>query len=424
MNEANKSGYKKTKLGWIPEEWAVTTLNSLGSFSKGRNISKADVLDSGLPCVLYGDLYTKHHNHIRFFSNFIDETTAENSYELSYGDILFAGSGETAKEIGKCAVYMDEEPAYAGGDIIIFRSYKSDSEFLGYLLNDEVVNRQKYRLAQGYSVVHIYASHLKKLYIPLPPLPEQKKIAEILSTWDRAIETLEQLIAKKEELKKGLMQQLLSGKTRFSGFEGEWEEVRLGSLGYTYTGLSGKSKDDFGAGKPYIPYMNVFRNSTIDPDFLDFVAIGEDENQQTVKYGDIFFTVSSETPDEVGMAAVLLEDIGETYLNSFCFGFRLNDFSTLLPEFAAYYFRSGLIRKEIYKLAQGSTRFNLTKRYVMEILINLPPIEEQIKIAKVIDDLNKQIKKLTSQKVLLVGQKKGLMQQLLTGKKRVHLEET
>src|SRR5690606_29055719 len=104
---------------------------------------------------------------------------------------------------------------------------------------------------------------------------------------------------------------------------GEWKEIELGNLGQTYSGLSGKTKEDFGSGKPYIPYLNIFSNSKINPNALELVEISPTERQNRVQHGDIFFTTSSETIEEVGMTSVLLNDLGEVYLNSFCFGFRL-----------------------------------------------------------------------------------------------------
>src|SRR5690625_2128186 len=155
---------------------------------------------------------------------------------------------------------------------------------------------------------------------------EQQKIASILSTWDKAIELKEKLIEQKKQQKKGLMQKLLTGEVRLPGFESEWKEVNLGEIGQTFNGLSGKSAKDFGDGKPYIPYKTIFDNSRIDLNKLDYVYINEDERQNKVQYGDVFFTTSSETPDEVAMSSVLLDEVEEVYLNSFCFGFRLNNF--------------------------------------------------------------------------------------------------
>jgi len=159
----------------------------------------------------------------------------------------------------------------------------------------------------------------------------------------------------------------------------EWKEMIFGELGYTYSGLSGKTIKDFGKGKGFIPYMNIFTNSKIDPTFLNYVEIHPWENQNAVKKNDLFFTTSSETIEEVGMTSVLLEDIGECYLNSFCFGFRLYNYDDLIPEFVPYLFRGDEVRKQISDLGQGSTRYNLPKTELLKRLkLNLPsPLEQR-----------------------------------------------
>ncbi|HAJ57496.1 MAG TPA: hypothetical protein DCL35_06975 [Candidatus Omnitrophica bacterium] len=254
------------------------------------------------------------------------------------------------------------------------------------------------------------------LQLLMPPVAEQKKIAEVLLTWDRAIETLSGIIEAKIELKKGLMQKLLTGKLLVKG---KMQEYTLGDIGKPYAGLSGKEKDDFGHGKPYISYKNIFANTKVDIDSLELVRINDGEKQNTAKRGDVFFTVSSETPEEVGMSSVLLDEVGEVYLNSFCFGYRLNDFSKLLPDYARFLFRGYDFRREIYRLAQGFTRYNLSKNEVMKVKIKLPSIKDQVRVASLLSAIEAEITFLTKKLVFWNREKKGLMQKLLTGKIRV-----
>jgi type I restriction enzyme, S subunit len=417
-------GYKQSPLGLIPVDWEVKYLSKLGDFSKGKGILKEQVLNEGLPCIRYGEIYTVYDLVARELNSFISKEVAKESQEIKNGAILFAGSGETIGEIGKAVAYLGNQVAYAGGDVIILSTNKKvNAEFLSYALNTNIAHKQKRRLGQGQQVVHIYPTDLAQIKILLSPLPEQTAIANLLSTWDKAIQTTNQLIAQKEQRKKWLMQQLLTGKKRLKGFGGEWREYHLGSLGDTYTGLSGKNKEDFGVGKPYIPYLNIFNNAKIDVSNFDYVNITDTDNQNKVKYGDIFFTVSSETPDEVGMASVMLDNIDELYLNSFCFGFRLYDFNTLAPEFSSYFLRADKFRAEIYKLSQGATRFNLSKNNLMKLNILLPPIKEQTAIATVLQTADKEIQLLKAKAEALKEQKKGLMQQLLTGKKRLKIKK-
>ena len=268
----------------------------------------------------------------------------------------------------------------------------------------------------------LYFNDFKKIPVDVPSLPEQQKIARILSIWDKAIATVEKLIENSKAQKKALMQQLLTGKQQLPGFTEEWQEVVLGSLGATYGGLSGKSKEDFGRGKPFIPYINIFNNSKIDIAHFDLVDIAPTERQSRVRYGDIFFTTSSETPEEVGMSSVLLDQVSDLYLNSFCFGFRLHNFDILSPEYARYVLRSEQIRKAITVLAQGSTRFNLSKQELMKLRLKLPCLDEQNAITVVLVNAERQVNTLEQQHLCLQEQKTALMQQLLTGKRRVQVD--
>jgi len=292
----------------------------------------------------------------------------------------------------------------------------NDIEFITYRLQHFDVSRL--RSKGGQPLVSQKPIYSTKFF--LPPLPEQRKIVDILSTWDRAIETTEALLATARTQKRALMQSLLTGKRRFPGFEGqEWKEVRLGDIGATFNGLTGKAKDDFGQGQSFITYLNIFQNSRIDLSKGGQVSVGHNEKQNRVRWGDIFFTTSSETPNEVGMSSVLLDEPDDVYLNSFCFGFRLHDFKTLRPEYARFMFRGQDFRRELHRLAQGATRYNLSKGNLMKTPLRLPSIEEQECIAGVLEAAQTEEDSFVDDLTKLRTGKKALMQQLLTGKRRV-----
>jgi len=158
-------------------------------------------------------------------------------------------------------------------------------------------------------------------------------------------------------------------------------------LGVFYGGLSGKSKDDFSNGNAkFVTYMNIFSNIAVNTDINVFVKVGKDENQNRIEYGDVLFTGSSETPDECGMSSVLTKKIDEPlYLNSFSFGFRLNDKNLLLPEFFKYLFRDEQMRKQIAKTASGVTRFNVSKKRFAKMTIPIPPLAVQEEIVKILN---------------------------------------
>ena len=172
LSEEVPVGYKRTELGVIPEDWKVMRLGEIGPFSKGSGIKREDVSETGVPCIRYGELYTRYHNYITNPVSRIPLNVALSSTTISYGDLLFAGSGETTEEIGRCSAYVGAEQAYAGGDIIIFKPIGQNPIFLGHLMNFTTIATQKSRMGQGDAVVHISASNLAQVQVGLPPLFE------------------------------------------------------------------------------------------------------------------------------------------------------------------------------------------------------------------------------------------------------------
>ena len=202
----------KVRLAGFTGEWQTTHLGDLGPFSKGAGISKSEVIADGHLAVRYGELYTTHHTVIRSIQSRISDQSAAESRRIATGDILFPCSGETADEIGKPAVYLGTETAYAGGDIIVFTPQQGDPLFLAYLLNAPDAFRYRASHAKGHSVVHIYAASLKGYEFSLPSIAEQKAIAAVLDTQDREIGLLHRKLDALRRQGKGLMQHLLTGK--------------------------------------------------------------------------------------------------------------------------------------------------------------------------------------------------------------------
>lgn len=164
-----------------------------------------------------------------------------------------------------------------------------------------------------------------------------------------------------------------------------WEQRKLGEVGFSYGGLTGKSKDDFGHGDArFVTYTNVFDNPIGDPERVEAIEI--DPRQHLVEYGDVLFTTSSETPGEVGMSSVWLSNQQNLYLNSFCFGYRQD--GSFDPCYLAYMLRSACIRSKLTLLAQGISRFNISKKKVMELDAPRPVIKEQRAIGAFFSDLD------------------------------------
>lgn len=257
--------------------------------------------------------------------------------------------------------------------------------------------------------------------IALPPTEaEQSAIAAALSDVDALLGGLDRLIAKKRDLKQAAMQQLLTGQTRLPGFHGEWKVKTLFDLGSTFGGLTGKTKADFGKGVgQYVTFMNVMTNVVIDCGIFEKVRVAPTESQNRVIKGDLLFNGSSETPEEVAMCAVLLSDVPGPFLNSFCFGFRFRDAAEADGLFLAYYLRSREGRELMKSLAQGSTRYNLSKVALLKAPFRLPPLPEQTVIAAVISDMDAELEALEARRDKTRDLKQAMMQELLTGKTRL-----
>lgn len=235
---------------------------------------------------------------------------------------------------------------------------------------------------------------INSIKVIIPKFNEQKKLGTLFSNIDKLLENHQTQLTKLKNLKKAMLTKMFPQgaatlpEIRFKSFEGEWESFQLGNIGSTFTGLSGKTKEDFGKGAArYIPYTNVFNNEITDRNQLENIEI--DNTQHSVQYGDLLFTTSSETPEEVGMSSVWLENDDNVYLNSFCFGYRFEN--KVDCHFIAYYMRSQYFRENMKILAQGISRFNISKTKVLEIDVLFPDDNEQFKIGKYFTNLDELI---------------------------------
>lgn len=375
------------------EEWKETKLGKIAEITKGSGISKDRLSEYGSPCILYGELYTKYKSEI--INEVYSRTELDSSLlvKSKANDVIIPCSGETAIDIStaRCVPFNN---ILLGGDLNIIRLKNNDGGFFAYQLNG---TRKKdiARVAQGVSVVHLYGENLKHIRVYHPAIEEQKKITRLLSLIDKRIATQNKIIEKLQSLIKGLNDNI------HKGIKGE--TVCFSDLGEAYSGLSGKGGDDFGYGEPFITYMNVYQNTYISEKDYELVQIAPNEKQNSVQYGDALFTLSSETPEEVGIGAVYLGNTQKLYLNSFCFGIHFYD-ERVLPQYLAHFISSSSFRRAIYPLAQGSTRFNLQKNDFMKMKFLLPSLEKQGHIANTLDALHCRLaneKSLTEQYILL-----------------------
>lgn len=282
------------------------------------------------------------------------------------------------------------------------------------------------RFAGGSGVPTLNRNDVHSFEITIPEsLNEQHQIAKALTDTDDLIAILERVIAKKQEIKQGIMQQLLTGESRLPGFNDFWRKVCLRDAGYTYGGLTGKTKDDFGTGMGlFVTFMEVMASPRLLGQRLERVKVRPNERQSLVRRNDVLFNGSSETQDEVALSAVVdFEPSGRIFLNSFCFGYRLKRSDLIDPAYLAYFFRSGAGRVLVASLAQGATRYNIAKTKFLELSLVLPPLDEQHAIVTTLRDCEDEITAVTQRLIKAQDVKQGMVQQLLTGRTRLPVTE-
>ena len=393
-----KLGYKQTEIEVIPDDWQTKTLGSLLDYEQPTPflVISTDYLEfSSVPVLTAGKT---------FILGYTDE---EHGVYKSLPVILFDDFTTACQWVD-----FPFKVKSSAAKILSGRVGVSDTKFM-----HEYLSRLSYVPSDHQ---RHWISVFSSIEVIVPPIKEQKAIAEALSDVDALIDSLEALLTKKRNIKTGVMQELLTGRTRLSGFTGDWEEVRLGDIGYIFGGLTGKSSEDFGTGNAnYITFMNVISNVVSKESGVEKVSVGAGEHQSAVLPGDVLFNGSSETPEEVGFGSVVPEALAGTYLNSFCFGFRPNKDSDLDSKFFAYLTRSSLGREIIRPMAQGSTRYNLAKTNLLNGRFPRPPVKEQKAIAAVLSDIDDEIEALEKRLAKTRDLKQGMAQELLTGRTRL-----
>ena len=317
-------------------------------------------------------------------------------------EACYEGNLVLVARVGANAGFLQiiNEPCGITDNTLIIKSKKVDAQYIYYFLLHFNLNR----LIFGSGQPLITGSMLKKVKISLGNIQEQNKLTRLLSLLDERITTQNKIIDKLQSLIKGLNNSLYAqygGKVLTSFAE----------LGTSYSGLSGKSAQDFGSGKPFITYLNVYSNNVINENDFQYVTIKKGEKQNVVEYGDVLFTLSSETPEEVGIGSVYLGK-EKVYLNSFCFGIHITNKEVAFPPYLSYYVSSTAFRKFIYPYAQGSTRFNLCKADFEKASIKLPTLENQKRIYSILSHIDSKIETERQMLDLYNSQKQYLLRQM------------
>ena len=410
------TGYKRTEVGVIPDDWEVVRIGDIADIKNGATPSTeiAANWNGSIPWCTPTDITNTPGKYLTGTARSITQQGlgACGASLLPAGALLLCSRAT----IGEIKIATTPVCTNQGFKSLICTD-RVHGEFLYYLIL--TLKPRLIRQAIGSTFLEVGKRALASMRVQVLPLREQWAIAEALSDVDGLIESLETLIDKKRIVKTAAMQQLLNGRTRLPGFSGEWERTSMRNVGSIYSGLSGKSQTDFNSrgSARYVTFMDVIYNVTIGSCSLADVVVGSDENQNRVIAGDLLFNGTSETPDDLAMGAVVLVDIPDLYLNSFCFGLRVS--SRYYPLFIAYLFRGPAGRSQMRALAQGATRYNISKRQFADLEIRIPAYSEQRAIGDVLSDMDVEIVALERRLAKVCALKQGAMQQLLTGRFRL-----
>lgn len=395
-----RPGYKLTKLGWIPEEWEVVQLGEAFDFRNGYN-ADASAYGSGLPFVNVLDIITHPElDEKKIKGKVLIDKNALELNSVIHGDILFNRTSETPDEVGLTSVYTGTSTVTFGGFVIRGRQTNGfyDSAYLRYGLRIPQIRKEIISMGNGAVRSNIGQGDLRTVHAPLPPLPEQRRIAAVLGAWDRAIATAQELLAAQQKRKQGLMQQLLSGKKRFKGFEGEWKEVRLGEV-------AKKTK-----GAVVVASAEPHGTPVIDAGVFEGEATLYSTNTKAVRCKEtdvlLLWDGSKAGRAMTGKSGI----VGSTFV-------RLRPYPEVNPVFLSA--RLEHDRPKIMAVREGSGIPHVPKDFMSWYRFILPPLNEQEHIARCLRNMDAEMNLLTAQIAYLTEQKRGLMQVLLTGAVRV-----
>ncbi len=394
-------GYKQTEVGVIPEDWETRQLGEIAETSSGTT-----------PLRALHERYYRMGSHAWVktldLNDSILRDTDERVTDLALketslrlypaGTVLVAMYGGY-NQIGRTGLLSLSAAVNQALTAIQPSANLLESRFLLYVLNFRVAH-WKAVASSSRKDPNITSNDVRAFVVSRPPIQEQRAIAEALSDVDGLIGALDALIAKKRDLKQAAMQQLLTAQTRLPGFSVDWERVSLGEL-FTFKNGLNKGKEFFGHGTPIVNYMDVFRNPVIRAAQLQGrVSLTSQETKNfDVKKGDVFFTRTSETAEEIGIASVMLDEPKETVFSGFVLrGRPKND--RLRDEFKAYCFRSASVRKQIISKASYTTRALTNGRILSAIVLPVPPLPEQTAIATLLSDMDAELAALEARRAL------------------------
>ena len=401
-NEHNNLNVPNLRFKEFQGEWEESTIGEMFDLYSGNTPSRLNKehFKGTVNWISSGEL--KEH-YIYSSKEQISEEAAKSLKLLPAGTFVIAIYGLEAEGVRGTGSITQEPSTISQACMSFIPKGVIENEFLysWYKKHGNVIG---IRYAQGTKQQNLSYDILEKFRIAYPNTKEQEKLNKFISLLDERIATQNKIIDKLQSLIKGLNDTLYAQ-------HGDEVTTSFAELGTSYSGLSGKSAQDFGSGKPFITYLNVYSNNVINENEFQYVAIKDGEKQNIVEYGDVLFTLSSETPNEVGIGSVFLGK-EKVYLNSFCFGIHITNKEVAFPPFLSYYVSSTAFRKFIYPFAQGSTRFNLCKADFEKASIKLPTLENQKRIYSILSHIDSKIETEKHMLDLYNSQKQYLLRQM------------
>jgi type I restriction enzyme S subunit len=410
----------------VPLGWSVVPLGTLLSFANGAN-AEGSAYGTGVPFINVLEVISHTHLRAKDVPGRVRlPKAALESFAVRRGDVLFNRTSETHAEVGLAAVYDDDTSVVFGGFVIRGRwlSGSIHSAFMGYALRAAMVRNQIIALGQGAIRSNIGQSSLKRVMIQLPPKREQRAIAEALSDVDRLLVGLDALIAKKQALRRGALQQLLTGRTRMPGFGGDWQTRRLGEhVSFLRTGINSRAELTSDGSVKYLHYGDIHASTRVrlDPaaEAMPSVPQGRARLLDRLRDGDLVFVDASEDLDSVGKSIEIASlAVPEVVAGLHTIAARF-DKSVLADGFKAYLQFCPTFRDHLRRLAAGTKVYATNRRHIASVEIRLPGVREQSAIATVLSDIDGDIAALERRCCKTRAIKQGMMQQLLTGRVRL-----
>lgn len=408
----------------MSSSWELKSIGEIATIEGGYAFSSRKFVSNGkYQVVKMSNLYGGELDLERSAS-FLDSLNPdEERYLLRKNDILITLTGTTGKrDYGYSYLIQDELNLLLNQRVARIKVNENmAAAYIAYQLSTPMFLNQFFEISKGGTgnQTNVGTGDIAAIKLLVPPLPEQIAIATALRGGDQLIRELDRLIAKKRAIRQVVTQELLTGRRRLSANNKKWEIVTLGELFLFKNGLN-KGKEFFGTGTPIVNYMDVFKNSYFrSTDLSGSVSVTSQELKNfEVKIGDVFFTRTSETPEEVGLASVVLDEPKQTVFSGFLLRARPKN-ERLCNEFKAFCFKTDSVRSQIISKASYTTRALTNGRILSGVVMQLPPKDEQLAIATILSDMNAEIKALEQRRDKTKLIKQGMMQELLTGRTRL-----